>query len=310
MARAPAAGAGRGAAGGRGAGRGAAAPAARRSPPRPAAGGVNALIAGMANVQVADPPFQPFNFDAAAINIMVETPTMSTSGRRTVIGTFLIPNSPETDVIMQVSADGWYAELSLRVPTMFLFLVERFAQEVGANHPNAPVIMAALRDAQNLMLHEHPDLNIVRTSVQRCRLPFPCIQNPVLDFLYLDEGLQSGMTTVLTVTFESQERVRTTINYGSHRVIVRNPSRGGGGGLGVGDAAAAGVGAAAAAGVGAAAAAGVGAAPMAVDGAAAAGGGVPLGGNPINNGLFAAEMQRQAREAARQQQNQALPRGH
>jgi hypothetical protein len=41
----------------------------------------------------------------------------------------------------------------------------------------------------------------------------------------------------------------------------------------------------------------------------AAGGGVPLGGNPVNNGLFAAEVQRQARDAARRQQEQA-PRGH
>ena len=179
--------------------------------------------------QTPDPPFQPFNFDAASINIIVETPTMSTTGRRTAIGTFLIPNTQETDVIVQVSADGCYAELSYRVPPMFLYLVDRFAQEVGANHPDAPVIMAALRDVENLMLHEHPDRNNIYTNVQRRRLPFLCIQNPVIDFLYLDEGLQSGMTTVLTVTFESQERVRTAINYGSHRVIVRNPPRGLGG---------------------------------------------------------------------------------
>ena len=174
MARAPAAGAGRGAAGGRGAGRGAAAPAARRSPPRPAAGGVNALIAGMANVQVADPPFQPFNFDAAAINIMVETPIMSTTGRRTVIGTFLIPNSHETDVIVQVSADGLYAELSLRVPPMFLYLVDRFAQEVGTNHPDATVIMAALRDVENLMLQikitSAPLCNVVSSHFPASRI--------------------------------------------------------------------------------------------------------------------------------------------
>ena len=44
MARAPAAAAGRGAAAPR-----------PRSPPRPGAGGVNALVAGMANIQVADP---------------------------------------------------------------------------------------------------------------------------------------------------------------------------------------------------------------------------------------------------------------
>ena len=45
--------------------------------------------------------------------------------------------------------------------------------------------------------------------------------------------------------------------------------------------------------------------------AAAAGGNgaVPLGGNPINNGLYADAMQRQARDAARRQQEQA-PRGH
>jgi len=45
-------------------------------------------------------------------------------------------------------------------------------------------------------------------------------------------------------------------------------------------------------------------------GGAAAGAGVPLGGNPINNGLYAAEkVQRQARDAARRQQDQA-PCGH
>ena len=65
----------------------------------------------MANIQVADPPFQPFNFEAASSNILVEMPTIS-SGRRTVIGYFLIPNSHETDVSVQVSADGLYAELS------------------------------------------------------------------------------------------------------------------------------------------------------------------------------------------------------
>jgi len=174
--------------------------------------------------------------------------------------------------------------------------------------------MAALRDVENLMLHQHPDRNNIYTNVQRRRLPFPCIQNPVIDFLYLDEGLQSGMTTVLTVTFESQERVRTAINYGSHRVIVRNPPRGlggvpvagGGGGQGGGGVPVAGGGG----GQGGGAPAngghgGVGAAA----GGVAADGGVPLGGNPINNGLFAAEMQRQARDAARRQQEQA-PRGH
>jgi hypothetical protein len=93
-----------------------------------------------------------------------------------------------------------YAELTLRVPTMFLYLVDQFAQEQGANHPDAPVIMAALHDAENLMLHEHSDrnnirTNNIRTNVQRRRLPFACILNPVIDFLYLDEGLQSGMTT-------------------------------------------------------------------------------------------------------------------
>ena len=265
MARAPAA-AGQGAsAAGRGAsaaGRGASAAgrgasAGRRSPPR-AVAGINALVAGMANVQVAEPPFQPFNFEAASINILVETPTMSTTGRRTVIGTFLIPNSHETDISVQVSPDGWDAELSLRVPPMFLYLVDRFAQEVGSNDPDAPIVMAALRDAENLMLHQYPDRENIRTNVQRRRLPFPCIQNPVIDFLYLDEGLQSGMTTVLKVTFESQERVRTAINYGSHRVIVRNPIRGGGGGGGLGGVPVAG---------------GLGGLP-----AAGGGGGLPVGG--------------------------------
>ena len=33
-------------------------------------------------------------------------------------------------------------------------------------------------------------------------------------------------------------------------------------------------------------------------------GGVPLGSNPIHNGLYAAEVQRQARDAARRQQVQ------
>ena len=65
---------------------------------------------------------------------------------------------------MQVSADGMYAELAVRVPPMFLYMVDRFAQEVGANHPDAPVIMAALQDEENLMmLHEHPDRNNIRT---------------------------------------------------------------------------------------------------------------------------------------------------
>jgi len=53
---------------------------------------------------------------------------------------------------------------------------------------------------------------------------------------------------------------------------------------------------------------------MVVDAAAAAGvnGGLALGvgGNPINNSLYAAEMQRQARDAARRQQEQANPVGH
>ena len=92
MARAPAA--GRGSAGRGAAGRGtaaAAAAAARRSPPRAAAAGVDALVAGMAHARMADPPFQAFNFDAASISILAETQTMSATGRRNVIGTFLIP---------------------------------------------------------------------------------------------------------------------------------------------------------------------------------------------------------------------------
>ena len=108
---------------------------------------------------------------------------------------------------------------------MFLYLVDRFAQEVGANHPDAPVVMAALRNVENLILHQHPDRDNIRTDVQRLRLPFVCMQNPVIDFLYFDEGYQSGMTTVLKVTFEGQEQVRKTINYGTHRVIIRNTPR-------------------------------------------------------------------------------------
>ena len=84
MARATAAGrgsAGRGAAGQGAAGRGTAAAAARRSPPR-AVAGVDALVAGMANVQVADPPFRAFNFDAASISVLAETQTMSATGRQ------------------------------------------------------------------------------------------------------------------------------------------------------------------------------------------------------------------------------------
>jgi len=77
-------------------------------------------------------------------------------------------------------------------------------------------IHGSLSDVENLMLHENPDQNNIRTNVQQQRLPFACILNPVIDFLYFDKGLQSGMTTVLKVTFESQERVQTTINYGSH----------------------------------------------------------------------------------------------
>ena len=90
--------------------------------------GVDALVAGMANVQVADRPFQAFNFDAAYCSILSVTQTMSATGRQNVIGTFLIPNTHETDVSVQVSADGWYAELSLRAPPMFLYLVDCFAK--------------------------------------------------------------------------------------------------------------------------------------------------------------------------------------
>jgi hypothetical protein len=61
---------------------------------------------------------------------------------------------------------GMYAELTLRVPTMFLYLVNQFTQEQGANHPDAPVIMAALHDAENLMFYEHSDLINIRTNVQ------------------------------------------------------------------------------------------------------------------------------------------------
>ena len=89
---------------GRGAGRVAAGrgTAARRSPPR-AVVGVDALVAGMANVQVADHrPFQAFNFDAAYCSILAVTQTMSATGRQNVIGTFLIPNTHETDVSVQV----------------------------------------------------------------------------------------------------------------------------------------------------------------------------------------------------------------
>ena len=41
----------------------------------------------MANVQVADPPFQPFNFGAASVNILAPMETMSSTGRRIVLGT-------------------------------------------------------------------------------------------------------------------------------------------------------------------------------------------------------------------------------
>jgi hypothetical protein len=105
---------------------------------------------------------------------MVETPTMSTTGRRTVIGTFLIPNTHETDIILQVSADGLYAELSYQVPPMFLYLVDRFAQEVGTNHPDATVIMAALRDVENLMLQikitSAPLCNVVSSHFPASRI--------------------------------------------------------------------------------------------------------------------------------------------
>jgi hypothetical protein len=79
---------------------------------------------------------------------------------------------------------------------------------VGANNPDAPVVMAALRNVENLILHQHPDRDNICTNVQRLRLLFTCMQNPVIDFLYFNEGYQSGMTTVLKVTFEGQEQVR------------------------------------------------------------------------------------------------------
>ena len=60
--------------------------------------GVDALVAGMANVQVADRTFQAFNFDAAYCSILAETQTMSAIGRQNIIGTFLIPNTHKTDV--------------------------------------------------------------------------------------------------------------------------------------------------------------------------------------------------------------------
>ena len=98
--------AGRGSAAGWGsaAGQGTTAAAANRRSPPP---GVDALVAGMANVQVVDhPPFQAFNFNASSISILAETQTMSATGRRNVIGTFVIPNCNETDVSVTVSADG------------------------------------------------------------------------------------------------------------------------------------------------------------------------------------------------------------
>ena len=55
--------------------------------------GVDALVAGMANVQVADRPFQAFNFDAAYCSILAETQTMSTTGCQSVIGNFFIPDT-------------------------------------------------------------------------------------------------------------------------------------------------------------------------------------------------------------------------
>ena len=96
----------------------------------------------------------------------------------------------------------------------------------------------------------------------------------------------------------------------SHQGIIRNPPTPprphGLGGLPAGGGAEAGGGAAA----GFVPAGGGGAVP-AGGGAAAAGGGggftlggVPLGGNPIHNGLYAAEMQRQAHDAARRLQEQ------
>ena len=114
---------------------------------------------------------------------------------------------------------------------------------------------------------------------------------------------------------------RKSINYGSHQIIVCNPACWGGGGGGLGGVPAAGGlgGVPAAGGLGglpaasgqgglpAAVGGGGGGAPTAGGGAAA--GGVPLGGNPINNSLFAAEVQRQAPEAACRQQEQA-PSGH
>ena len=84
----------------------------------------------------------------------------------------------ETDVsVQEVSADGWYAVLSLQVPPMFLYLVNRFAQEVGANNPDAPIVMAGLCAVENLILHQHPDRENIHTNVQQKRLPFTCIQS-------------------------------------------------------------------------------------------------------------------------------------
>jgi hypothetical protein len=40
---------------------------------------------------------------------------------------------------------------------MFLYLVNRFAQEEGANNPDAPIIRAALCNVENLLLHQYPD---------------------------------------------------------------------------------------------------------------------------------------------------------
>jgi hypothetical protein len=77
------------------------------------------------------------------------------------------------------------------------------------NEPDAAIYQADFQNVENLILHQVLDHDNICTTVQQVVLPFPCIQNPVVTLLHVDEGLPGDiMTTVARVTFEGQDRVR------------------------------------------------------------------------------------------------------
>ena len=196
-------------------------------------GDVEQLAADFARAEVKA---LTFNFEARYPHIFIPTPPLS-SGRASVVGYWLVPSVDQNRFFVEVSPDGMYSTLSMQIPRQFADVNSRVFLEVNQQQDqDASAIAAGFRSVQDQIIRIFADIASIRPSGQVDLLPFPCEQNPTLVHLMFegDDMLQSRLLTdgdqnhqylsIVRVIFQASEVLRHGNNYGRHQVFRSIPS--------------------------------------------------------------------------------------